>query len=144
MTTAKKTPQDKKPKATEKPSELIDAELEQKELREELLAGLPALRPARRFRLGHRNAFTNLTLDAVKSGAFEGDGALEFDMSNKEDIERLQKLNDFVASIDEWAETIADDPDEYAAWSEGKTQEVFMALYTTYRDELGESSSSAS
>lgn len=144
MTTPKKTPQDRKPKAAATPSEVLDAELEQKELREQLLADLPVLRPAARFRLGHRNAFTNLTLDAAKSGAFDGDGALEFDTSKPEDIERLQKLNRFMESIDEWAESIAENPAEYAVWAEGKTQEHFMALYITYRDALGESSSSES
>lgn len=138
--TTPKTPQDRKPKA----SEIIDAELEQKELREELLADLPSLRPAHRFRLAHRNAFTNLSLDAAKSGAFDGDGPLEFDGSKPEDIERLQKLNDFLASIDSWAESIADNPDEYATWAEGKTPDHFMALYITYRDALGESKSSES
>lgn len=145
MTTPKKTtpktPQDHK---APKPSEVIESDDEQRELREQLLADLPALRPARRFRLGHRNTFTNLTLDAAKSGAFDGDGALEFDASKPEDIERLQKLNAFVESIDEWAEGIADDPEAYALWSEGKTQEHFIALYVHYREALGESSSSES
>lgn len=141
MTTPKK-PQDRK---APKPSEVIEADDEQRELREELLADLPALRPARRFRLSHRNAFTNLTLDAAKSGAFdEGDGQLEFDPKKPGDIERLQKLNAFVESIDTWAEGIAENPDEYAQWAEGKTQEHFIALYVQYRDDLGESSSSES
>lgn len=142
--TAAKTPQDRKPKAP-KPSEVVDSTLEQEELRKNLLEGMPALRPAYRFRLGHRNDFMNLSLDALKSGAFDGDGALEFDPENKpEDIDRLQKLNQFVASIDTWAESIAENPDEYAAWAEGKTQEHFMALFAEYREALGESNSSAS
>lgn len=145
MTTPKNTPKKPQDHKAPKPSEVIEADDEQRELREELLAELPALRPARRFRLSHRNAFTNLTLDAAKSGAFdEGDGQLEFDPKNPEDIDRLQKLNAFVASIDEWAESIADDPDAYALWAEGKTQEHFVALYVQYRDALGESSSSES
>lgn len=143
MTTPKK-PAPKKPQDHQKPSEVIDEDLEQRELREKLLADLPALRLARRFRLGHRNAFTNLMLDAAKSGAFDSDDVLEFDASKPEDIERLQKLNSFVESIDEWAESIADDPAAYALWSEGKTQEHFIALFVHYREALGESSSSAS
>ena len=138
--TTPKTPQDRKPKA----SEIVDAEQEQKELREALLSDMPALRPAYRFRLAHRNDFQNLSLEALKSGAFEGDGALEFDQSKPGDIERLQKLNAFVVSIDQWAETIAEDPAAYAVWAEGKTQEHFMALFVQYRDALGESNSSES
>lgn len=143
MTTTKKAPQDRKDKAP-KPSEILDEELEQKELREQILADLPALRPAARFRLRHRNAFTNLILDAAKSGAFDDDeGPLEIETTTPEGIERLQKLNKFVESIDAWAESIAEDVDEYIAWSEGKTQEHFMALFVSYREALGESSSSA-
>lgn len=140
MTSPKKSPAKKAPK----PSETVDAQIERDDLAEELLSELPELRPAYRFRLAHRNAFQNLSLDALKSGAFDGEGALEFDLSKPEDIERFQKLQKFVESIDEWAESIAIDPAAYAAWSEGKTEEHFMALFVSYRDALGESKSSAS
>lgn len=154
MTTPQK-PQDRKPKSTAKaarstpkPTDVIDAEAESRALREELLGDMPALRAPHRFRLGHRNAFTNLTLDAAKSGAFDGngdgDGMLEFDMTKPEDIERYQKFAAFVESIDEWAESIAEDAEGYALWSEGKTEEHFVALYMHYRDELGKSRSSES
>ena len=147
MTTPKK-PQDRRPKGAPKPSEIVDAEQEQQELRRELLADMPELRPAYRFRLAHKNAFTNLTLDAAKTGAFDGngdgDGMLEFDMTKPEDIERYQKFADFIASVDTWAETIADDPEAYAKWAEGKNEEVFVALYIEYRDALGKSSTSES
>lgn len=152
MTTPTK-PEDRKPAArakstAPKPSDIVDAEQEAEELRKELLGDMPDLRPPHRFRLGHRNAFTNLTLDAAKSGAFDGngdgDGMLEFDMEKPEDIERYQKFAAFVESIDAWAETIAEDAGAYALWSEGKTEEHFVALYMHYRDELGKSRSSAS
>ena len=146
MTTPKK-PQDRQSKAP-KPSEVADAELDAQALREELLGDMPALREPYRFRLGQRNAFTNLTLDAAKTGAFDGngdgEGMLEFDMSKPEDIERYQKFASFIASVDTWAETIAEDPAAYAAWAEGKTEEHFVALYMLYRDALGKSSSSES
>lgn len=143
MTTQKK-PQDRKPKATEAatPSELVDAEIEAAELRATLLADMPALRPATRFRLAHRNAFHNLSLEALKSGVFDGD--LDFDMEKPEDIERYQKLMKFVESIDEWAESIADSPAEYAKWAEGKDEETFLALFSEYKAALGESKRSAS
>ncbi|MDY0984578.1 hypothetical protein SOM10_11790 [Microbacterium sp. CFBP9023] len=127
-------------KAELTPSELIELEQEQKELRRELLAELPTLRPAITFRMRHRNDFQNLLLDAAKSGAFDEDtdGPLVFDETSKDDIERLQKLNEFIACIDEWAEGIADDPAAYDKWSQGKTHDHFMALFMEYRDALGE------
>lgn len=129
---------------TPKPSDVVDATLERDEFNKELLSDLPPLRPAHRFRLAHRNAFHNLALEAMKSGVFEGEGALEFDLSRPADIERFQKLQTFVESIDAWAESIAEDRDAYAAWAEGKTEEHFMALFTTYQDALGESGGSSS
>ncbi|MFF7293228.1 hypothetical protein ACFY9N_11925 [Microbacterium sp. NPDC008134] len=151
MTTTPSKPQDRKAPARSKapkPSDVVDAEQEAAALREELLGDMPPLRAPNRFRLGHRNDFENLTLDAAKSGAFDGngdgDGMLEFDTSKPEDIERFQKFKAFVVSIDAWAESIADDKDAYAEWAVGKTEEHFMALFIYYRDELGKSRSSAS
>lgn len=143
--TTPKTPQDRRPKAPKEPtpSEIVDNELEQKELRAEILRDLPALRPAYRFRLGHRNEFENLSLEALKSGAFDGDGSLEYDMSVPAEIERFQKLRAFVVSIDEWAESIAEDPAAYAKWAEGKDEETFMALFMEYKESLGDSKRSA-
>jgi len=135
--TAPKKPQD------HKPSEIIDVEGEQADLRAELLADMPPLRPAHRFRLRHRNAFHDLSLEAVKAGAFDRDD-LDYDLSDPADIEAFQKLQKFVESIDEWAEGIAEDPDAYAAWSEGKTEETFIALFVQYREDLGESIGSES
>ena len=129
-------------KVQPKPSEIIDAEQEAAELRKELLSDMPPLRPAHRFRLSHRNAFHDLSLEALKSGAFEGD--MNFNTDKPEDIERFQKLQKFVVSIDEWAESIADDPNAYALWSEGKSEEHFMALFADYKEALGESQRSAS
>jgi hypothetical protein len=126
------------------PAELLELEQEQKALRKELLVDLPALRPAITFRMRHRNDFADLLLDAAKSGAFDEntDGPLEFDEKRVGDIERLQKLNRFIECIDEWAETIAEDPEAYDLWSQGKTHDHFMALFIEYRDALGESRSS--
>jgi hypothetical protein len=130
------------------PSELADAKIERDELRKELLADMPALRPAYRFRLRHRNDFANLSLEAIKSGAFDRDN-MDYDLSVPKDIEDFQKLQEFVATIDEWAESIAEDPAEYDEWSqrvvaEGRGEETFMALFTTYQADLGESRGSAS
>lgn len=119
------------------PSEQVDAKIAAEELRKELLADMPALRPAHRFRLAHRNAFHNLSLEAMKSGAFARDD-MEYDLTKPEDIEAFQKLQSFVASIDTWAESIAEDVDAYTLWSEGKTEEHFMALFVEYQEALGE------
>ncbi|ALJ22041.1 hypothetical protein [Microbacterium sp. No. 7] len=129
-----------------KPTEDIDARLEAEEVAATLLADLPALRPAHKFRIGQRVAFENLMLNAVKDGIIsdDDDGPMEFDIANPADIERLQKLRDFVVTIDEWAEGIAVDKDAYAEWAEGKTEEHFMALFQKYQAELGESGSSVS
>ncbi|MCJ1709226.1 hypothetical protein [Microbacterium sp. VKM Ac-2923] len=125
------------------PSEAVEDRLDQAELRAELLDGMPDLRPAHRFRIRHRNNFHNLTLEAVKTGAFDREN-LDYDLTNAADIEDFQKLQEFVVSIDEWAESIADDPEAYSDWSEGKDEETFMALYVEYRNALGESRGSAS
>jgi hypothetical protein len=131
----------RKPKE-QTPSEVNDAKLEQEELAAELLADLPELRPAARFRLVHRNAFHNLRLDAYAEGAFEGD--MQFDMDKPEDIARYKKLQTFVESIDAFAESIAVEPAAYVEWSEGKTEDHFLAIFNRYAEALGESSGSAS
>ncbi|WP_100813012.1 hypothetical protein [Microbacterium lacus] len=147
--TTPRRPQDRKPPAAKPtepaPEESIEIdpvkEREAAERRAELLEDIPELRPAARFRLRHRNDFHNLVLEAKKSGAFEGgsdDSELDFDMDKPEDIVRFQKLQEFVVSIDEWAETIAEDIDAYTLWSEGKTEETFIALFVEYREALGE------
>lgn len=132
-----------KKKEAPTPSEIVDSEIEAEDLRRELLADMPSLRPAHRFRLAHRNAFHNLSLEAMKSGAFDGDD-MEFDTETPEGIERYQKLQTFIESIDAWAETIADDPDAYAKWAEGKDEQTFIALFVDYKAALGESTRSAS
>lgn len=123
------------------PSEQVDALMAAEDVRAELLSDLPPLRPARRFRLGHRNRFHDLLLEAAKSGAFDRDD-MEYDLSDPKDIEDFQKLQKFVESIDDWAESIAEDAEAYALWSEGKTEEHFMALFAQYKADLGESSGS--
>ncbi|GAA2577300.1 hypothetical protein [Microbacterium binotii] len=139
---ARKAPSDRQAK-TPTPAEIDDAKREQDELNASLLVGLPELRPAHRFRLAHRNAFHNLLLDATASGAFDRP-ELDFDLTNPDDIAAFKKLQSFVESIDEWAESIAEDVVAYTEWSEGKTEDTFIALFNTYREALGESTSSAS
>lgn len=130
--------------STPKPSEEVDEQVEAEEAAEQLLADLPSLLAPHRFRQRHRTAFTNLSLNALKSGAFDEDGALAFDTETPEGIERYQALMEFITSIDEWAESIANNADEYAEWAEGKDVDSFMALFLKYRRALGESNSSES
>lgn len=128
---------------TPKPTEIIDAEIEQEEKIAELLADLPPLIEPHRFRIAHRHAFDDLILEAQKSGAFERDD-MDYDFTVAEDIEDYQKLAKFIASIDTWAESIARDKDAYVAWSEGKREDTFLALFQHYKKALGESSGSES
>lgn len=143
MTTPKKND---KPKATQPdrptPSEEVDETIELEDLRAEFLADLPALLPAHRFRISQRHAFQNLVLEAQKEKVFDRE-SMDYDLSKPDDIDAFQKLQNFVASIDLWAETIALNPTDYAAWSEGKTEEHFIVLFRVYRVALGESKSSS-
>ncbi len=125
------------------PSEEIDAIQLEKEHYAEFLSDMPALLPPERFRLGHRNAFKNLSLEAQKSGAFDRT-SMDYDFDNPEDITAYQKLAAFIESIDTWAESIARDPRAYARWSEGKTENHFLTLFNHYKRALGESRGSAS
>ncbi|MCZ4066428.1 hypothetical protein O1W71_01935 [Microbacterium sp. H37-C3] len=125
-------------------SERAEAIAAQQELYEELLGDMPPLRAPERFRFSHRTAFTKLMTGAISSGVFEGDGRLEFDLEDPADARRYEAFLDFVSSIDEWAESIAEDPESYAEWSVGKTADHFMTLFTHYRDALGESRRSES
>ncbi len=125
------------------PSEQVDDQIDLEALVEEFLSDLPELLPARRFRISQRHAFEGLALEALKEKIFDRED-MNFDLSKPEDIEEFQKLQRFVASIDLWAETIAKNPTDYAAWSEGKTEQHFLVLFRVYKEALGESNSSAS
>ncbi|MDY0829136.1 hypothetical protein SK224_08355 [Microbacterium sp. BG28] len=141
-TRARKAPSDRQAK-TPTAAEIAEAKRAQDEINAELLAGMPELRPAHRFRLAHRNAFHNLLLDATASGAFDRP-ELDFDLADPDDIAAFKKLQKFVESIDVWAESIAVDASDYAEWSEGKTEDTFIALFNVYREALGESTGSES
>lgn len=125
------------------PSEDVDDRIELEELEQEFLSDLPKLLPAHRFRISQRHAFQDLVLEAMKEKVFDRE-AMDYDMDKPEDIEAFQKFQRFVASIDLWAETIAINPTDYAAWSEGKTEEHFVVLFRVYKAALGESNSSGS
>lgn len=58
------------------------------------------------------------------------------------DDPRMAQLLDVLADIDEFAESIAIDPEAYVEWSYGKGYEVFTALLSKYSSAVGESSAS--
>lgn len=131
------------PKAEEKltPSENVDAQIEAEETEKDLLEGLPQLLPAHRFRARHRADFNNIRMNILKEKLL--DGVEEGDEVGEDDpVGRYQDLMELAASVDEWAETIAEDPTAYAEWAAGKDFNVFMALYVKYQRELGESTRS--
>ncbi len=151
--TTPKTPKAQKPTEAPEPtpSEQVDADLERREQIEELLKDLPTLRDPKRFRIRHRNAFHRLFQSAQKSGILDDladargeDGTVDLDVTEAEALDITLRLTEFIADIDEWAETIADDPEEYAAWAESHSDDVdvFMALFSRYQEALGESNSS--
>lgn len=126
------------------PSEVLDEKLDQDALMAELLGDLPELTPAYRLRARQRAGFDRLKMHATVGGVFTGDGILTFDMTKPGDVKRYDAFLEFVAEIDEWAESIAYDQDAYAEWSAGKTGEHFMAIFMDYQVALGESRGSAS
>lgn len=111
--------------------------------RDEILAGMPELLPAARFRLRHKNAFAALKIQAVKSKAFEAVRALRESTKDDDVIARLesyQTFNEFLAEIDEWAESIAVDPQAYADWATDLEDATIpmISLFAKYSEELGE------
>lgn len=109
--------------------------------REELLDGMPELRPAHRFRLRHRNDFESLRLEAVKSGAFEAVKDLRNESGATVDrYEKYLTFRGFLGKVDEFAEGIATNPEEYAAWAESldEPEATFLALFSKYVEDLGE------
>ncbi len=128
--TGTKKPQDRKPKAADQLEDILSED--------ELLADLPELKAPGKLRVRQRNVIMAI---ALKLRAFTGDdedGSIDLD----EDDARLPLLLDVLAQIDEFAESIAVHPDEYAAWAEGKDYEVFTALLSRYSSAVGESTAS--
>lgn len=122
---------------------LLTAEQERdaRAAREELLEGMPELRPAHRFRLRHKNDFEALRLDAIKSGAFDAVKDLRNESNTTVDrYEKYLTFRGFLGKVDEFAESIAVNPEEYAAWAESLTEPeaAFLALFSKYVEELGE------
>jgi hypothetical protein len=128
-----KQPQDHKPTAEERLEEALSAD--------ELLADLPELKAPEKLRIRDRNKVYTILLG---SGLIDDDGDVDLgDAEDKKlDFEKVTKTFEMAAQVDEFAESIAKDPDAYIAWSEGKGHEVFFALLTRYASAVGESAGS--
>ncbi len=110
------------------------AEKREEELSEkEILAGVPALKPASAFRQRDKS---NLTKLAVRLRGFTNeDGEV-----NTDDDDALEALLDFLADADDFFEAIAADRETYVSWSTGlkDSEQVLSTLVGKYQRELGE------
>lgn len=132
-THAAKKPQDRKKSA---------AELHEERLaREELLAGMPELKPAHKLRIRDRNKVAAIIFNtSLFDRAEELEGVDESELS-KDDIADMLEV---AAQIDEFAESIAVDREAYIEWAAGKDYDVFFAILDLYGSAVGESKRSAS
>lgn len=115
-----------------KPSEVVDDKITREEERKVLLAGLPSLRPAYRFTPPQKNRFRRLLVNAAKDG---------IDINQDDDYAQIRTAEQMMAFSDavyEWVESIADDPADFVAWSEGKDADAILAIYSMYEEQLGE------
>lgn len=139
---APRKPKDHAPKA----EELHEQQLEQ----EDLLADMPKLRPPHRLRLRHRNPLLDILLDSgLMDDVDEDDEAEEDEELDFSNPEHRAKIKDFMrtaAAVDDWAESIAEDPVAYAAWAEehSDSPDVFLAILAIYANASGKSNGSAS
>jgi hypothetical protein len=143
MATTRKTPtarpiakkQLSKPQSLMSETEVSDAEkLRDAELAaEELLADMPELKPVHRLRIKERNRLMRLVLD---SEIFNQTGVTEADKDNV-DPTTLNSILSIVEGIDDFAESIARDPEQYVEWSEGKSWDTFLAILNRYSAALG-------
>lgn len=136
MTTAPKKPATPKRPEGRRTSE---AERHEAALRDdELLEGMPELIPPHRLRIRQRNRVMRLLLDS----GFVTDG--EVNIAPDEGLERLDDVLGLAEAVDDFAESIAVDPEAYAQWSAGKDFDTFFAILARYSSAVGESTSSAS
>lgn len=112
---------------------------------DEILAGMPELKPPHRLRIRDRNKFMKLALGmrSIIPDTGADDAAIEFDMDDLDD-EQLGKMLDIFAGVDDIAESIALNPEAYVAWAETASHDAFAAILSRYSSAVGESSSSSS
>lgn len=129
-----KTKTDVPAEAIDEPTELEvarDAEAEENEL----LADMPALTAPEKLRIRHKNRLKRIsiaaapTLDRVREARERGE---------EPGTELVEMVLVITEEIDDFAESIADDPEAYAEWSGGKDTEHMMALFSRYMRASGE------
>lgn len=117
----------------------VDEQEEREERRleqEALLVDLPALREPHRLRVRHTNRLLRIIAE-IQPFMKDEDGDEDSDESVDFNDPRVKATLDMTEKIDEFAESIAVDPDAYIAWSEGKKPRHFMALLNRYSEALG-------
>lgn len=111
---------------------------------ERLLKDMPTLVAPERLRFAEKARIRAIMVDAAASGVFDdlkgraasaGDEDSGFSTDDAEDIKKIDAL---VVQIDEFAESIANDPHEYAEWARGKGYDEFFAILNRYDGALGE------
>ena len=116
----------------------LDKELDS----EELLADLPELRAPHQLRLRHRNRLILLVAKAHDRGLFKSPEEAEKAKASGTlgDVAEIEVMLDLLAEVDEFAESIAVDPEAYAAWAtkNSDNMEPFMAILSRYAVSVGE------
>lgn len=131
-----KAPQDRKPKS----QDIHDEKLAQADL----LVDLPTLKPPHRLRLRQRNKLMGILLDSGLLDDTDENGDVDVDLSTEEGRSKVKNLMATAAAVDDFAESIADNPEEYELWAEGKQIDHFMAILGVYMSAAGESDGSTS
>lgn len=126
--------------------ELLEAEAKEADL----LADLPALRPATELRLAARNKIKTIQMDHGRNLARiigeAQDGIKLSDLPEDTAIEYVKHMMGVQEAVDAFAESIAIDKPGYIAWSNAHADDYspFMAILMRYAGAVGESNSSAS
>lgn len=130
-----KKPSDRKPSTTA-------AQREQRQEENAVLKGMPKLLPPTELRLRQRNEVTLLL--ARLSQLADEDGTINIDTADMASP-RVKALLDLLAEADEFAESIAEDPEAYRKWAVAKSTsyQQFATIITRYGRAVGESISSS-
>ena len=117
------------PSATEieRDKELLEAEL---------LADLPKLKRPEKLRIRERNRLMAIVLRFDDLRLEVGD-VIDEDDDTPASREKSLAVLDVVADIDDFAESIARDPEAYADWSADQRPDAFLAILNRYSVALG-------
>lgn len=106
--------------------------------RDELLADMPMLRKPHHLRIRHQNRFLEIQmhLRPLLTRLADKDGNIDLDLNTVDDKTVLDMMEG-AALIDEFAESIAFKPEEYAKWAQAKSPEYFWAIFAQYAEAQG-------